>query len=677
MNTSKKIIRLTDEALLMVRGGFDSDISDETDKKNIDENPLKGNNRRVYEITENNINAAIYQRGARSNYDYNGLNENSTSCNQHSFDVGHSTGFHMDGFYGNQSLQKKGRMRGYDVNATAAYDNIVSYVKEYPKKYLEMHINNDIPMDIGNDFSRTEHGSRLDKGAEYADKCKALLKFGEDVCPIKIIEDGEQAQRLVNEKEFTVFALWRNPEAKKGLSSHIAVVVEDKNPYDPAKGPLMGNVGWNNGIIYQNERAFGKTYKYKYEKTADGKPKSIDKKIIYVYDVTQTGKPDTQADGFCGIAHDFATGKQSISIHDPNYDENDYMNYKKRKVEEDKYLGKLKEEISEEYLKQHPGLYNSESKNFNFDNPFFTYELTKYALGKTAFSVLIDTRADDLRKVLRNNNMTLLSAIKKGDKNVDNVLLGRITAGDYIEQKKAEIAAQEKARAEAEAKRIAEVKRIAQAKAKAEAEVKRIAEEKAAREKAERERLEKERLKQEEENRKREDKIANPSPGPAPDTDPNDTDNDTNDNDRDDKKDKDPEPWINKPDTTKKENDKNTGGGNKTPPKSGNDENPPPPKNNPPPKKGGGDSGISKPKPPAPPGGGGSGVIYTPSSTDTGNEYYLDTLYGAKPFSAQESSAFNSTIISNELSALQPVSSLNVAGLPVNDVAIRKEPFGV
>lgn len=61
MNTSKKIIRLTDEALLMVKGGFDSDISDETDKKNIDENPLKGNNRRVYEITENNINAAIYQ----------------------------------------------------------------------------------------------------------------------------------------------------------------------------------------------------------------------------------------------------------------------------------------------------------------------------------------------------------------------------------------------------------------------------------------------------------------------------------------------------------------------------------------------------------------------------------------------------------------------------------------
>ncbi|EMB35081.1 hypothetical protein HMPREF9721_01842, partial [Treponema denticola ATCC 35404] len=36
-----------------------------------------------------------------------------------------------------------------------------------------------------------------------------------------------------------------------------------------------------------------------------------------------------------------------------------------------------------------------------------------------------------------------------------------------------------------------------------------------------------------------------------------------------------------------------------------------------------------------------------------------------------------STIISNELSALQPITSLNVAGLPVNDTAIKEDPFGV
>ncbi|EMB35430.1 hypothetical protein HMPREF9735_02524, partial [Treponema denticola ATCC 33521] len=31
----------------------------------------------------------------------------------------------------------------------------------------------------------------------------------------------------------------------------------------------------------------------------------------------------------------------------------------------------------------------------------------------------------------------------------------------------------------------------------------------------------------------------------------------------------------------------------------------------------------------------------------------------------------------NELSALQPITSLNVAGLPVNDTAIKEDPFGV
>ena len=34
------------------------------------------------------------------------------------------------------------------------------------------------------------------------------------------------------------------------------------------------------------------------------------------------------------------------------------------------------------------------------------------------------------------------------------------------------------------------------------------------------------------------------------------------------------------------------------------------------------------------------------------------------------------TVISNELSALKPITSLNVAGLPVNDTAIKTEQFG-
>ena len=145
-----------------------------------------------------------------------------------------------------------------------------------------------------------------------------------------------------------------------------------------------------------------------------------------------------------------------------------------------------------------------------------------------------------------------------------------------------------------------------------------------------------------------------------------DTNTGNNNSDSSSEKDTDPEPWLSNPKPTKK-NDKKNDGGN----------NPPPPKNNPPPKKGGGGGG-SKPEPPSPPGGGGgSRTIYTPSSIDTNNEYYLGSLYGTKPFSAQESSAFNSTIISNELSALQPITSLNVAGFPVNDTAIKEEPFGV
>lgn len=95
----------------------------------------------------------------------------------------------MDGFYGNQSLQKKGRMRGYDVNATAAYDNITCYVKEYPNKYLEMHINDDTYLNIYNNFTKDKHSRELDIGTEYDHKCDALLKLGEKHCPIKISED--------------------------------------------------------------------------------------------------------------------------------------------------------------------------------------------------------------------------------------------------------------------------------------------------------------------------------------------------------------------------------------------------------------------------------------------------------------------------------------------------------
>ena len=206
---------------------------------------------------------------------------------------------------------------------------------------------------------------------------------------------------------------------------------------------------------------------------------------------------------------------------------------------------------------------------------------------------------------------------------------------------------------------------IRQEKAIAEAEVKRIAEEKAAKEKAEKERLEREK-----EDQKKKEAFDNSDSG----RDSNDSDESTNesiDNDIDDHEDNDEGTVTTPPE--------NIGDGNETPSTDGNGEssassNEDSSTGN---GGGGGDSGISDPEPPSLPGGGGGGTILMPCSLDTNNEYYLGSLYGTKPFSAQESSAFNSTIISNELSALQPITSLNAAGLPVNDTAIKEDPFGV
>ena len=416
---------------------------------------------------------------------------------------------------------------------------------------------------------------------------------------------------------YTVVVMWENTETdKKGnrYSGHISTVRPYFRKDEEDKGPRISNVGRDNELS-----TVSKSFQKGFE----------DGTVKYYYDRNQTFRANEGFERY-GLAYNDLTGKQSISIHDSTYDENNYINYGKRKAEENEYLGKLKEEKFEEYLKQHPELYNSESKKINFDNPFLTYELTKYALGKMAFSVLIDSRA----KELRNNNMTLLSIIRKGDKNVDDVLLGRITAGNYIEQKKAERAAQEKAIAEAEAKRIAE--------------------EKAAQEKAEKERQDKEKLAREDEERRRKEGGNNPSPNPKkPDEDRS-------------------EPILDEDDRPGRRNKKGEKPIKSPPKKDGGGNNPPPPKNNPPPKKGGGGGG-SKPKPPKIPKPG----DMIPLSIDTNNEYYLGSLYGTKPFSAQESSAFNSTIISNELSALQPITSLNVAGLPVNDTAIKEDPFGV
>ena len=213
---------------------------------------------------------------------------------------------------------------------------------------------------------------------------------------------------------------------------------------------------------------------------------------------------------------------------------------------------------------------------------------------------------------------------------------------------------------------------IHQEKAKAEAEAKRVAEEKAAREKAEqekqaKEKAEKERLEREEEERKKKEGAGgnNPPSEPQP-VNPKKPIKD-GEPDKPEPSPKDPpvkEPTPETPPMKPEPSPGGSDGGSDGTPKKPGGSTPNPPK------KPGEGGGI--PKPPKPPRPG----ERTPLSVGVGNEYYLGSLYGTKPFSAQESSAFNSTIISNELSALQPITSLNVAGLPVNDTAIKTEQFG-
>jgi len=613
----KKFIKLTDEELLKINGG--GEINDAID----DEVVLSRKRRINLEKSQDTVReAAIYRPYAKGNFDYEGAAEGVTWCNQSSYDVMEATGVHMKPFYGKPDGYegKEGqRGAGYWVNANTACKNVENYIDKYAKEWVNAKIKEVGLTNIEAEFDYIGPNSVKNYNEAYTKKYNELYAEGKADCPIQEIT-AEQAQDLANQG-YTVVVMWENTETDdegNRYSGHISTVRPDLN-YDKSKNNLkISNVGGFNEIA-DVVKGFA----------LDDYP---DRTVKCYYDRNQTFRANEGFERY-GLAYNDLTGKQSISIHDSTYDENNYINYGKRKAEEDEYIRKLKEERLKE-LKSSAGFSKSEISQFD-GFLFFAPMIMEYAENTASDLNSIDTRAYDLRKVLRNNNTTLLSAIKKGDKNVDDVLLGRITAGDYIEQKKAERAAQEKAEAEA----------------------KRIAEEKAAKEKAEKERLAKE-----EEERKKKEASDNSDSG----RDSNDSDENT-DESIDDHEDNDEGSVTTPPE--------NTGDGNQTPPTDGDGENPAPPNEDPSPGNGGGggNNDGSKPKPPKIPKPG----DMIPLSIDTNNEYYLGSLYGTKPFSAQESSAFNSTIISNELSALQPITSLNVAGLPVNDTAIKEDPFGV
>ena len=609
----KKIIKLTDEELLKINGG--GEINDA-----IDDEVILSRKRRInLEKSQDTVReAAIYRPYAKGNFDYEGAAEDVTWCNQSSYDVMEATGVHMKPFYGKPDgyKGKEGqRGAGYWVNANTACKNVENYIDKYAKEWVNAKIKEVGLTNIEAEFDYIGPNSVKNYNEAYTKKYNELYAEGKADCPIQEIT-AEQAQDLANQG-YTVVVMWENTETdKKGnrYSGHISTVRPDLDKNTPTTDPQISNVGSKNELS-----TVSKSFQKGFE----------DGTVKYYYDRNQTFRANEGFERY-GLAYNDLTGKQSISIHDSTYDENNYINYGKRKAEENEYLGKLKEERLEE-LKNSVMFSEFRTKEDVFPFPIgMVTNTAKYIVDNLDS---IDRRA----KELRNNNMTLLSIIRKGDKNVDDVLLGRITAGDYIEQKKAERAAQERAIAEAEAKRIAE--------------------EKAAKEKAEKERLAKE-----EEERKKKEASDNSDSG----RDSNDSDENT-DESIDDHEDNDEGSVTTPPE--------NTGDGNQTPPTDGDGENPAPPNEDSSPGNGGGggNNDGSKPKPPKIPKPG----DMIPLSIDTNNEYYLGSLYGTKPFSAQESSAFNSTIISNELSALQPITSLNVAGLPVNDTAIKEEPFGV
>ncbi|EGC78882.1 hypothetical protein [Treponema denticola] len=608
----KKVLglELGREELLLVRGGTDKEKYN-----SVGEIVRRTNLKYAQDVVRE---AAIYRPYAKGNFDYEGAAEDVTWCNQSSYDVMEATGVHMEAFYGKPKgyKGKEGqRGAGYWVNANTACKNVENYIDKYAKEWVNAKIKEVGLTNIEAGFDYIGPNSVKNYNEAYTKKYNELYAEGKADCPIQEIT-AEQAQDLANQG-YTVVAMWENPSKKLNNgkiiqgSGHIATVRPDLDKDKPTTDPQISNVGSSNKLTTVSEGFF--------QGFKDGTVK-------YYYDRNQTFRANEGFERY-GLAYNDLTKKQSISIHDPTYDENNYINYGKRKAEENEYLGKLKEERLEE-LKNSVMFSEFRTKDVGF--PFSIEMVTNTAKYIVDNLDSIDKRA----KELRNNNMTLLSIIRKGDKNVDDVLLGRITAGNYIEQKKAERAAQEKAIAEAEAKRIAE--------------------EKAAREKAEQEKQEKERKKKEASD--------NSDSG----RDSNDSDENT-DEPIDDHDDNGEETITTPPE--------NTGDGNQTPPTDGDGENPAPPNEDPSPGNGGGggNNDGSKPKPPKIPKPG----DMIPLSIDTNNEYYLGSLYGTKPFSAQESSAFNSTIISNELSALQPITSLNVAGLPVNDTAIKEDPFGV
>ena len=78
--------------------------------------------------------AAIYYKGARGINDNASTKEDTTWCNQSSYDIMEATGVHMEAFYGDDG-KKYGIKRGAGewVNANKACDNVEKYIDSHAR----------------------------------------------------------------------------------------------------------------------------------------------------------------------------------------------------------------------------------------------------------------------------------------------------------------------------------------------------------------------------------------------------------------------------------------------------------------------------------------------------------------------------------------------------------------
>ncbi|WP_253709557.1 bacteriocin-type signal sequence [Treponema sp. OMZ 799] len=154
----KKIIKLMDEDLLLVRGG--------TDKKkynSVGEIIRRTNLKYAQDVVRE---AAIYRPHAKGNFDYEGAAEDVTWCNQSSYDVMEATGVHMEAFYGEPDGYQgtKGqRGAGYWVNANTACKNGENYIANHAKEQADARMK-EIgfkPITIDEEFKKTHTADEL------------------------------------------------------------------------------------------------------------------------------------------------------------------------------------------------------------------------------------------------------------------------------------------------------------------------------------------------------------------------------------------------------------------------------------------------------------------------------------------------------------------------------------